>query len=157
MMNKYFIASCFSCIAALPILAEAQQVTFTTTMNNYRGEGAYAAIYLADAQGNYEQTLWVAGEKRKYYRSLKAWARGSQMSASEYDGLTGASWHSGRTYSFTADIPDSMINSGYQIMADTSVEHAYDVSPDIAVPLLTANDGKPFSGKTYISSLQFEL
>lgn len=67
----------------LPALAQATPVTLTTQLKNYGGDGAYLAIYLTDAQGAYQKTLWVSGKKSKYYKNLRDWARGSKLKASE--------------------------------------------------------------------------
>ena len=37
----------------IPALAHAGEVTFTTNMRNYGGDGAYLAYYVTDAQGKY--------------------------------------------------------------------------------------------------------
>ncbi|OZB07467.1 MAG: Tat pathway signal protein, partial [Rhizobiales bacterium 39-66-18] len=58
-----------------PVLAEARQVTFETTLKNYGGNGAYVVLYVTDASGAYKGTLWMAGGKAKYYRHLSDWQR----------------------------------------------------------------------------------
>ena len=50
---------------ALPALAEAKQVTLTTELTNYGGDGAYLAYYVTDASGQYVGSLWMAGGKTK--------------------------------------------------------------------------------------------
>ena len=74
---KTFVLTC-SLFAALviPAFAQARDVTFTTELQNYGGDGAYLALYLTDAAGEYQGTLWVSGKKSKYYHTLGGWARG---------------------------------------------------------------------------------
>jgi len=156
-MNKSMSALFLMGILALPIAAMARPVTITTSMTNYRGSGAYMAIYLTDANGSYQQTLWVAGQHNRYYRNLRNWAQGSRLKSSEFDGLTGATVHSGKTMSIKVDLPDTAFDVGNQIRIDTAVEHGYAVPSEVSVPLDTANSGKTFKGRTYVNSLRFDL
>lgn len=135
---------------ALPTLAIAKPVTVTAQFADYGGYGAYAAVYVTDAQGKVVQTLHVAGKKAKYYRHLSGWARGASGSV---DGLTGASIGSGGTLTVTADIADAMLDAGYQVRIDTSVEDGNDYAADAAAPLAAASAGKPVAGHGYVQSL----
>ncbi|RAR60394.1 uncharacterized protein DUF2271 [Onishia taeanensis] len=139
----------------LPALAQAREVTFTAELKSYRGDGAYAAFYLTDAKGQYQETLWVAGQKSKYFKHLRDWARGSGMSSSEYDGLTGASISSGHTLQFTADIADELIDAGYEVRVDTAVEDMRENRADVVMPLTTEGAGKPVAGRGYVQSLGY--
>lgn len=40
-------------------------------MQSYGGNAAFLAFYVTDANGKYQKTLWVAGQKAKYYRNLR--------------------------------------------------------------------------------------
>lgn len=135
---------------ALPTLALAKPVTVTAQFADYGGYNAYAAVYVTDAQGKVVQTLHVAGSKAKYYRSLTGWARGASGSI---DGLTGASIGSGGTLTVTADVADAMIDAGYQVRIDTSVEEGNAYAADAAAPLTAAAVGKPAPGHGYVTSL----
>ena len=84
-MKKIMLATALVVTVLLPTFAQARDVTFTTQLKNYDGDGAYLAIYLVKANGQYQQTLWVAGKKVKYYKSLGGWARASGQQSSEYD------------------------------------------------------------------------
>ncbi|MEJ2415591.1 MAG: DUF2271 domain-containing protein [Exilibacterium sp.] len=142
---------------ALPALAQARVVTFSTQLSDYGGDGAYLALYLTDADGKYHRTLWVAGEKRKYYKHLRDWARGSGLSQAEYDGLTGASLSSGRTLKVTLELEDTLIDSGYQIRDDSEVEDKRDLSSDSMVTLTAEGSGKSVSGRGYVHSFVYDL
>ncbi|MFD2189383.1 DUF2271 domain-containing protein [Pistricoccus aurantiacus] len=141
--------------AALPTLAQAREVTFTTELKSYGGDGAYVALYLTDANGRYQDTLWIAGEKSKYYKHLRDWARGSGLRSSEYDGLTGASVGSGRTLNITLDIADELIDAGYQVRVDTAVEDMRDNRADIVIPLTAKSAGQLFTGRGYVESFRY--
>ncbi|CAM4230191.1 DUF2271 domain-containing protein [Vreelandella rituensis] len=142
---------------AMPAFAQPREVTFTTELSNYGGDGAYLALYLTDASGKYQGTLWVAGKKSKYYKHLSGWARGSGLNPTEYDGLTGASITSGRTLKITLDLDDALIDNGYEIRVDTAVEDMRDHRADIAVPLTSEGSGQPITGRGYVHSFRYDF
>ena len=142
-----------ACALAVPALAHSRQVTLTTQLKNYGGDGAY----LADANGAYAGTLWVAGGKAKYYKHLPDWNRLSAADSKRLQGVTGASVGAGRTLKVTADLADALIDAGYEIRIDAAVEDMRDSPSEIRVPLTTTNAGKPQAGKQYIQSLTFQL
>lgn len=156
-MKKIIFALGLAIVFALPALAQAREVTFTTELLNYGGDGAYLAIYLTDATGNYQGTLWVAGKKSKYYKHLSGWARGSRLNPAEYDGLTGASITSGRTLKMTLNLDDALIDSGHEIRIDTAVEDMRDNRADVAVPLTSEGAGKPVAGRGYVRSFRYDF
>ncbi|AIS13691.1 Tat pathway signal protein [Pseudomonas chlororaphis subsp. aurantiaca] len=156
-MNTLVVASCLAAVLALPGLAQAREVTLTTRLKDYSGNDAYLAIYLTDANGTYQQTLWVAGKKAKYYKHLPDWARGSRMAAAQYDGISGASVGSGETLTVSAELADSLIDAGYQIRIDSAVEDQRDVRADVVLPLTLQGAGQPASGSTYVQSLRYDL
>ncbi|OYZ89397.1 MAG: Tat pathway signal protein [Xanthobacter sp. 17-67-6] len=135
-----------------PVLAEARQVTFETTLKNYGGNGAYVVLYVTDASGAYKGTLWMAGGKAKYYRHLSDWQRASGGRAAEIDGITGASVGSGKTLKITLDLADAMIDAGYKVHVDTAVEDGMDNPSEVVAPLAASASGKPVAGKGYVKS-----
>lgn len=135
-----------------PVLAEARQVTFETTLKAYGGNGAYVVLYVTDAAGAYKGTLWMAGGKAKYYRHLSDWQRASGGRATEIDGITGASVGSGKTLKITLDLADAMIDAGYKVHVDTAVEDGMDNPSEVVAPLASAASGKPVAGKGYVKS-----
>ena len=156
-MKKILFALGLAIAVAIPAFAQAREVTFTTEMQNYQGDGAYVVLYLADNSGMYQGTLWVAGEKSKYYKHLSGWARGSRLDPAEYDGLTGASVASGRTLKITLNLDDSLIDNGYEVRVDSAVENMRDIRADVVSPLTTEGSGKPVSGRGYVRSLTYDL
>ncbi|PSF04696.1 DUF2271 domain-containing protein [Marinobacter fuscus] len=156
-MKKILVALGLASSIALSAQTQAREVTFSTELLDYGGEGAYMALYLTDAAGAYQGTLWVAGEKTKYYKHLSGWARGSRLNPAEYDGLTGASITSGRTLKITLDLDDSLIDSGHEIRIDTAVEDMRDNRADVAVPLTTEGSGIPVSGRGYVRSFRYDF
>ncbi len=156
-MNKILATLGLLTAIALPALAEAREVTITTELNAYRGDGAYLAIYVTDAAGKYQRTLHVAGGKSKYYKHLLDWARGSGGKASEYDGMTGASVSSGDTLTIKVDVDDALIDAGYLVRVDSAVEDQREHRIDAEAPLTTAGSGQAVVGKGYVKSLTVTL
>ena len=62
-MNKTAISLALAGMAALPAIGQAREINLSTTLKDYRGNEAYLAIYVTDAQGAYQRTLWVAGKR----------------------------------------------------------------------------------------------
>lgn len=141
----------------LPALAQARPVTFNAEMATYTGDGAYLALYLTDAQGQYKRTLWVAGKKAKFYKHLADWARGSGLQKSEYDGMSGASVGSGKNLQITVEVDDALIDAGYQVQIDSAVEDKRDYRAEVVAPLTSAGAGKPVAGKGYVKSLTYSF
>ncbi|CAI8987964.1 MULTISPECIES: DUF2271 domain-containing protein [Pseudomonas] len=156
-MKKLIAATCLVGAIALPALAQAREVTLTTQLKNYNGNDAYLAIYVTDANGQYQKTLWVAGKKAKYYRHLTDWARGSGMNPSEFDGVSGASVGSGQTLKVSVELADTLIDAGYQIRIDSAVEDKREGRADISVPLTSKGSGAAAKGSTYVDSFTYDL
>lgn len=146
-----------ACVLAVPALAHSRQVTLSTQLKNYGGNGAYLAVYLTDAKGAYAGTLWVAGGKAKYYKHLADWNRLSAGDTKRLNGVTGASVGAGRTLRVTADLADALIDAGYEIRIDAAAEDLRDSPTEVRVPLTSAQAGKPQTGKQYIQSFSFQL
>lgn len=151
-----------SCLAvsmalAFPGLATARPVTLTTTLKNYGGDGAYLALYLTDASGAFVRTLWVAGEKSKYYKHLSDWQLASGGKASQINGITGASVGAGRSLKVTADLADALFDAGYKLNIDAAAEDMRDSPREISVPLTKAGAGKPVAGRRYVADFTYGL
>ncbi|MRX51358.1 DUF2271 domain-containing protein [Paracoccus sp. S-4012] len=138
----------------LPGLALARPITLTTTLNNYGGDGAYLALYVTDAQGAYVGSLWMAGEKSKYYDSLSGWYRMTGGDTRQVDGITGASVGAGRTLEITLDLADALFDAGYTLHVDAAVEEMRDSPNEVELPLTTA--GASATGSRYIASVSYK-
>ncbi|ART81729.1 MAG: DUF2271 domain-containing protein [Oceanisphaera sp.] len=156
-MKKTATILALTALLTLPSLAQAKPVTLTTELNGYNGDGAYVAIYLTDANGKYQDTLWVAGGKSKYYKHLRDWARGSGLKAATYDGKTGASLASGNTLTTTVEVADKWLDAGYQLRIDTAVEDLREHRAEVIAPFTRANAGQVTSGKGYVKSFSYQL
>jgi len=141
---------------ALPSLAAARPVALETQLTSYGGDGAYLAIYLTDRSGAYKNTLWVAGTKAKYWRSLGDWYRATGGKV-KVDGISGASVGAGRTLRVTVDVADALLDAGYDIHIDTAVEKMKENPSEVVVPLSAAGAGKPVAGRGYVKSFRYTL
>lgn len=138
-------------------LVQAKDVTFTTQLGEYSGKAAYIAIYLTNAQGKFEQTIWLSGTKKRYYRALRGWAQASGMNSDEYDGKTGATIPSNSSNSVTLDLDDSLIDAGYHIHIDVAAEGNRPSRDDVVTELTTKNAGKSVQGSSYIKSFGYKF
>ena len=139
-----------------PGAAMARDVTVEATLPPYSGPGAYLAVYLMDADGNYNSTLWVSGHKTKYYGTLRGWVAGvSSAGGVNLDGITGASVGSGGTLTVHADIADALIDAGYEIHIDTAVEHGGEYIDDAVIPLTSTPAS--VNGTGYVDSVSISF
>lgn len=139
--------------ALVPVAGQAREVTLTTQMAGYGGQGAYLAIYVTDAAGAYQGTLWLAGTKAKWWSHLADWS--AATGGAVPDGVTGASVGSGRTLSVTVDLADALFDAGYQIRIDSAVEDMADAPADVVVPLTAAGAGKAVAGTGYVAGFTY--
>lgn len=155
-MHKTLISLALAGATAAPLLAQAQtqSLTLDVTLKEYRGKGAYLAIYLTDADGQYQKTLWVAGKKAKYYRHLRDWSRAGVQRA-EYDGLTGASVGSGDNLTVEVELEQALLDAGYEIRVDSAVEDKRDNRAEVRLPL-TREPGEA-SGSGYVDRLSYRF
>lgn len=156
MTNRILIPAAIASLLSA-MAANAREIIFTTELKSYGGDGAYVALYLTNEAGQYQQTLWIAGEKSKYYKHLSGWARGSGLRSSEYDALTGASVAAGKTMTVTLDLEDSFIDSGFQVRVDTAVEDMRDNRNDVVVSLTTEGVGQTTAGRGYVQSFSYSF
>ncbi|EEW25847.1 DUF2271 domain-containing protein [Rhodobacter ferrooxidans] len=150
-------ATALSAAFLTPGIAAARSVTLSTQLTNYGGKGAYVAIYLTDADGAYQGSLWMAGGKAKYYKHLRGWMRATGGDRAQVDGITGASVGSGQSLSVTVDIADALIDAGYQIRVDTAAEEMAENPADVVVDLTAAGAGKAVAGNGYVSAFQYDM
>ncbi|MCO6187050.1 DUF2271 domain-containing protein [Rhizobium sp. L1K21] len=154
-MKSFMAVLAVTTALTIPSLASAAQVTLTTKMRSYGGNGAYLAYYVTNAQGRYVGSLWMAGGKTRYYEHLSGWYRATGGNTAEINGITGASVGSGRTLKVTLDLADTLFDAGYQLHIDAAVEDMRDSPNEIVVPLTSAGAGKAVSGSRYIANFSF--
>ncbi|WP_348824170.1 DUF2271 domain-containing protein [Flavobacterium aestuarii] len=119
-------------------------------MSNYTGEGAYIAVSLINAKGEYEKTLYVMGDDKKWYKSLKEWHKFYSKKPTDISATTGASVTGGDRSITTFEIEDSKINKGYKLRFESSVEDQKYYTADLELALTTAAMADKTEGKGYI-------
>ena len=119
-------------------------------MSNYMGEGAYIVVSLIKPDGSYEKTLYVMGDDKRWYDSLKEWHKFQQRKKDNLSGITGASVAGGNrsVTSFTLD--NSKFNKGYKLRFESSVENQKYHANDVEIPLSDAGIADKVQGTGYI-------
>lgn len=157
MMKHLAMILCVLSASALSTQSSAREIVLSTELQSYSGNGAYLAIYLTNAEGQYQETLWISGQKSKYYTHLTGWARGSGLRTSEYDGISGASVTSGKTLTVSLELADTYIDTGFQLRVDSSVEDMRDNRNDVVVPLTSEGAGKSVNGNGYVKTFTYSF
>lgn len=119
-------------------------------MSNYIGEGAYIVVSLINPKGDYEKTLYVMGDDKKWYKTLKEWHKFYSKRPTDISATTGASVTGGDRSMTTLEIEDSKINKGYKLRFETAVEDNKYYVNDIEIPLTTQGIADKTEGKGYI-------
>ncbi|WP_280546989.1 MULTISPECIES: DUF2271 domain-containing protein [unclassified Halomonas] len=156
-MKSILVPLTLAAALTFPAIASAAPVTFTTQLNRYGGNGAYLAYYVTDASGAYVGSLWMAGEKSKYYKDLTGWYRATNGDTAQVDGITGASVGEGQTLEFTLDLNEALFEQGYTLHVDAAVEDRRESPREINIPLNRANAGEVVRGRRYIASFKYEM
>ncbi|TDO99588.1 DUF2271 domain-containing protein [Marinomonas balearica] len=135
--------------------ALAKSIEMQLTMANYKGSGAYVAVYLMDTNGRHVQTLAVEGRKKKYQKHLRNWKRVNR--SLRFDGLTGASLHRNRSKDYVVTIDDKYIDSNHFIHIDTAVEDEREIPSEVVVLLSHEGVNQPVSGSGYVKSFVYRF
>ncbi len=143
-------------VIAAPSIATARLVALEAELAAYGGESAYVAIYVTDAKGIYQGTLWLAAPNAKYWRHLRDWYRATGGRA-KVDGISGASVGGGRVLRASVEVADALIDAGFEIHVDTAVEDMNENPSEVIVPLTAAGSGKRVAGTGYVKSFSYRL
>lgn len=139
-----------------PGVAMAGDVTIQTSLVQYSGPPAFLAIYLTNPDGSYNSTLWVAGQKSKYYGDLRGWARAASTGGSlNLDGITGASVGGGQTLTVHANLADTLLDAGYQVHVDSAVENGGQYADDAVITLTSTS--ATAAGTGYVNTISLGL
>ncbi|KFF03674.1 DUF2271 domain-containing protein [Flavobacterium hydatis] len=147
---KIALTSALICLISFQASAQASKYKCMLQMSNYMGEGAYIVVSLINPKGEYEKTLYVMGDDKKWYNSLKEWNKFQTKKPVDISAKTGASVTGGDRSMTTIEIDDSKINKGYKLRFESAVEdQKYHVS-DVEIPLTTEGLAAKTEGKGYI-------
>jgi hypothetical protein len=147
---KIALTSALICLISFQSSAQASKYKCMLQMANYMGEGAYIVVSLINPAGEYEKTLYVMGDDKKWYKSLKEWTKFQAQKHEDISAKTGASVTGGDRSITTIEIEDSKINKGYKLRFESAVEdQKYHVN-DVEIPLTTEGLADKTDGKGYI-------
>jgi len=147
---KTVLAFLLLCLLSFQANAQTSKYKCMLQMSNYVGEGAYIVVSLINAKGEYEKTLYVMGDDKKWYKSLKEWHKFYSKKPSDISATTGASVTGGDRSITTFEIEDSKINKGYKLRFESSVEDQKYYTADLELPLTTTAMADKTEGKGYI-------
>jgi hypothetical protein len=147
---KIAFTTALICLLSFEATAQTSKYKCMLQMSNYVGEGAYVVVSLINAKGEYEKTLYVMGDDKKWYNTLKEWNKFQAKKKENISAKTGASVTGGDRSITTIEIEDAKINKGYKLRFETSVEdHKYYVN-DIEIPLTNEGLAAKTEGENYI-------
>jgi hypothetical protein len=147
---KIALTSTFICLLSFQATAQTSKYKCMLQMSNYMGEGAYIVVSLVNAKGEYDKTLYVMGDDKKWYKTLKEWHKFYSKKPTDISAKTGASVTGGDRSITTLEIEDSKINKGYKLRFETAVEDNKYYTADLEMPLTTEAIADKVEGKGYI-------
>lgn len=119
-------------------------------MSNYPGEGAYIVASLINPKGEYEQTVYVFGQEKKWYPDFKEWWKFQKVKKQNLSAITGASIAGGERNVSVIEIDKSKIDAGYTLRFEAAVENQKYNVKDVEVPLTKQNVSGKTEGSNYI-------
>jgi hypothetical protein len=147
---KISLTGALICLLSFQANAQTSKYKCMLQMSNYMGEGAYVVVSLVDAKGEYNKTLYVMGDDKKWYKTLKEWHKFYSKKPTDISAKTGASVTGGDRSITTLEIEDSKINKGYKLRFETAVEDQKYNTTDLEIPLTTEGIAAKAEGKGYI-------
>jgi hypothetical protein len=138
------------CVSSFQATAQTSKYKCMLQMSNYMGEGAYIVVSLVNAKGEYDKTLYVMGDDKKWYKTLKEWHKFYSKKPTDISAKTGASVTGGDRSITTLEIEDNKINKGYKLRFETAVEDNNYYTADLEIPLTTEGIAAKTEGKGYI-------
>jgi hypothetical protein len=138
------------CLLSFQATAQTSKYKCMLQMSNYMGEGAYIVVSLINAKGEYDKTLYVMGDDKKWHKTLKEWHKFYSKKTTDISAKTGASVTGGDRSITTLEIEDSKINKGYKLRFESAVEDQKYYVTDLEIPLTTEGIDAKTEGKGYI-------
>jgi hypothetical protein len=147
---KIAFTAALICLLSFQTTAQTSKYKCMLQMSNYAGEGAYIVVSLINPKGEYDKTLYVMGDDKKWYKTIKEWHKFQSKKQENISAKTGASVTGGDRSITTIEIEDAKINKGYKLRFETSVEDQKYYVNDIEIPLTTEGIDAKTEGKGYI-------
>lgn len=155
-MTNFFKIFTLGMLLSFAFEADAQTSKYKCMlqMNAYTGEEAYIAVSLIDPKGNYDKTLYVMGRDSKWYNGFKDWFKFFSKTQ-KVNAKTGASVAGGDRSLVNLEIDDAVINKGYKLRFESSVEDQKYHMTDVEIPLTSEALSGKADGKGYIKYIRF--
>ena len=144
-------------IMALAAPARAEAAVVLVQLNEYNGPEAYFHLYLVNPKGKFDRTLWVSGPEKIWWPDSKRWFGYHNRARENVDAITGASTAGGARAVMHVDIEQSLVDAGYKLRVETSVENADNVQADVEVDLTSDNQRKKIPGTGYVRYICFKF
>lgn len=143
-------------LSLLTALGATAQTNYkcTVQMKGYDGLQAYMAVSLVDSKGEHVRTLRIFGPQRRWYTGMSKWYAAWRKQKEQTDAVTGASIAAGDRQTFAFSLKDGLLDKGYSIRFDSSVEDQDNHEGDAIVPVTTAELTKRVEGKGYIKMVK---
>lgn len=141
-------------IVSIGASAQSAKYKCMLQMNSYSGEGAYIVVSLINPKGEYEKTLYVMGDDKKWYKSLKEWHKAQVKKPENISAITGASVTGGDRSVTTLELDESKLNKGYKLRFESAVEDQKYYTTDAEIPLTTEGLSQKTEGKGYIKFIK---
>lgn len=141
--------------ATVPVLAE--EAIVLVQLNEYNGPEAYFHLYLVNPEGKFDRTLWVSGPEKIWWPDSKRWFGYHSRARESVDAITGASTAAGARSVMRVEIDNSVVDAGYKLRVETSVENADNVQTDVEIDLTTDNQREKFPGTGYVRYIRYKL
>lgn len=142
---------------ALTSAARADEAIVLVQLNEYVGPEAYFHLYLVNPAGKFDRTLWVSGPEKIWWPDSKRWYGYFNRARENVDAITGASTPAGARSVMRVEIDPALVDAGYKLRVETSVENADNVQQDVEIELTNGNQRVKTSGSGYVRYLRYKL
>ena len=143
-------------LALAPSMGATAEATFLVQLNEYDGDEAYFSLYLVDPNDRFVRTLWVSGDEERWYPEQPRWWKYVGRAQEDLLAITGASTASGDRSVIRINLEPEVLDSGYSVRVDTSVEDQQNYPLDVDATLTVAAQGEKIPGTGYVRYLRFK-
>lgn len=142
--------------AILPAAARAKDAIFLVQLNDYEGHEAYFSLYLVGPDDRYVRTLWVSGDEERWYPDQPRWWKYVGRAQEDISAVTGASTAPGDRSVIRIELEDELLDAGYSVRVDTSVEDQNNYPTDVETTLSSDAQGDKIAGNGYVRYLRYK-
>ena len=157
---RMFLKSTSTVLALGAVLSAGQvaadEATFLVQLNDYAGDDAYFSLYLVDPSNRFVRTLWVSGDEERWYPDQPRWWKYVGRAQEDLLAVTGASTAPGDRTVIRIDLEPEVMDAGYSVRIDTSVEDQQNHPTDVEVALTPEAQGEKIPGTGYVRYLRYK-